>query len=413
MIHKKKQPVLIDNAPLGYLTAYRRGESNFDDPSSSGPDAARASPIRPMSNCSSISKRSRRGRRFTTCSSCSKPMNAMDQGPLPRSFARQLLAIDPDLSLDGWLSSLPLKARQHDREHARRLVLQLRDCLEPESVRRGARSVERDERSEQPPTLDAPRSTPHAPRSTVHGSRSTLTFAHTGNRAFEEKYWKTIASLSSPEFRQQEQCRLRARQADAGSAVKHVWRDLEGVGRSPAATTMPKLIADRGMSDVVRFGELPFRWQTEYQFPWMGGWLHNQEGKAYERNLLVMIPGHDRSRAVIMADHYDTAYMQDWYEKTHGRHRGPAVGGRRRRQLLGHGSPDARRPGLSRTEPAGPAGLRRLAAAPDRRRISRGGIGHLPDVPVARRGNAGAARRPTGRSTIFPACACKASTFWT
>ena len=40
----------------------------------------------------------------------------------------------------------------------------------------------------------------------------------------------------------------------------------------------------------------------------MGGWLKNQEQPA-ERNLLVVIPGQDRSRAVIMADHYDTAYM--------------------------------------------------------------------------------------------------------
>ena len=31
-----------------------------------------------------------------------------------------------------------------------------------------------------------------------------------------------------------------------------------------------------------------------------------------------MIPGRDRRRAVIMADHYDTAYMEDRYEKARG-----------------------------------------------------------------------------------------------
>ena len=72
------------------------------------------------------------------------------------------------------------------------------------------------------------------------------------------------------------------------------------------------------MAGAVQFGELPFRWQTEYHFPWMGGWVHNQEGKAYERNLLVKIPGRDRKRAVIMADHYDTAYMEDLYEPLRG-----------------------------------------------------------------------------------------------
>src|SRR5206468_7858303 len=35
-----------------------------------------------------------------------------------------------------------------------------------------------------------------------------------------------------------------------------------------------------------------------------------------ERNLLTIIPGRDRSRAVIMADHYDTAFMEDRYEKS-------------------------------------------------------------------------------------------------
>src|SRR5439155_21202182 len=51
---------------------------------------------------------------------------------------------------------------------------------------------------------------------------------------------------------------------------------------------------------------------------WMGGWKANQHGTAHERNLVVMIPGQDRSRAVILADHYDTAYMCDYYEKEQG-----------------------------------------------------------------------------------------------
>ena len=53
-------------------------------------------------------------------------------------------------------------------------------------------------------------------------------------------------------------------------------------------------------------------------FRWMGGWVKNQNGKTAERNLIVVIPGRDRSQAVIMADHYDTAYMEDRYEKDHG-----------------------------------------------------------------------------------------------
>ena len=61
-------------------------------------------------------------------------------------------------------------------------------------------------------------------------------------------------------------------------------------------------------------GDLPFRWETDFDFPWMDGWLENQEGRREERNLVMMIPGRNRGEAVIMADHYDTAYMEDVYE---------------------------------------------------------------------------------------------------
>jgi Zn-dependent M28 family amino/carboxypeptidase len=63
---------------------------------------------------------------------------------------------------------------------------------------------------------------------------------------------------------------------------------------------------------------LPFPWHTDFDFPWFGGWVNNQVGMENERDLIVVIPGRDRSRAVIMGDHYDTAYMADHYEKKYG-----------------------------------------------------------------------------------------------
>ena len=71
-------------------------------------------------------------------------------------------------------------------------------------------------------------------------------------------------------------------------------------------------------------GELPFQWRTEFDFAWQGGWVKNQASETYERDLIVVIPGRDRSRAVIMADHYDTAYMEDEYGYGHGGH-GPRL----------------------------------------------------------------------------------------
>ena len=58
---------------------------------------------------------------------------------------------------------------------------------------------------------------------------------------------------------------------------------------------------------------------------------------------MVVIPGRDRRRAVIMADHYDTAYMEDVLRLCARRRRAAAGRGRRRRQPLGHRRPDARR----------------------------------------------------------------------
>jgi hypothetical protein len=63
---------------------------------------------------------------------------------------------------------------------------------------------------------------------------------------------------------------------------------------------------------------MPFPWPTVFRYPWMGGWRQDHEGKGHERNIVVVVPGRDRSRAVVMADHYDTAYMEDYYNPAHG-----------------------------------------------------------------------------------------------
>ena len=44
----------------------------------------------------------------------------------------------------------------------------------------------------------------------------------------------------------------------------------------------------------------------------------NQDEDTYERNILVVIPGKNRKEAVVLGDHYDTAYMEDIYEKGRG-----------------------------------------------------------------------------------------------
>src|SRR5262249_265868 len=78
-----------------------------------------------------------------------------------------------------------------------------------------------------------------------------------------------------------------------------------------------KKIAAAKLTGKALAGEMPFRWRTDMDYSWMGGWRKNQDAEA-ERNLIVVIPGRNRHEAVIMADHYDTAYMQDRYDKAGG-----------------------------------------------------------------------------------------------
>ena len=72
------------------------------------------------------------------------------------------------------------------------------------------------------------------------------------------------------------------------------------------------------MEGVAYVGELPFKWDTDFEYAQFGGWVANQDGREYERNILMVIPGKDRSQAVVMGDHYDTAYMEDVYETSRG-----------------------------------------------------------------------------------------------
>jgi len=77
-------------------------------------------------------------------------------------------------------------------------------------------------------------------------------------------------------------------------------------------------ITAAGMDGKAEVGKMPFHWETDFEFSYYGGWKANQEGSEYERNILVVIPGKNRREAVVMADHYDTAYMGDVFNRSLG-----------------------------------------------------------------------------------------------
>src|SRR3569623_1102157 len=152
-----------------------------------------------------------------------------------------------------------------------------------------------------------------------------------GTRAIEEQIWNTIAYLAHGAIRQKNDADGIAvnKGKHGGPAAKkagihvHARSDLEALGDHLHARYR-ELLGTHGVGEVVAH---VFRWQSDHAFPWMDGWRKNQAAPA-ERNIVMMIPGRNRGQAVIMGDHYDTAYMEDeyWEEKGGDLLRAPAAG---------------------------------------------------------------------------------------
>src|SRR4029078_1590664 len=129
------------------------------------------------------------------------------------------------------------------------------------------------------------------------------------------KYCKTSASASEATFVNKNNADCVQDTTTLGEEHDH-HRHLEKLGDHLLAYYAKKIAAAK-VTGKATAGSLPFRWRTDFEFAWMGGWEKNREHPA-ERNLIVVIPGKKRKEAVIMADHYDTAYMADCFYKELG-----------------------------------------------------------------------------------------------
>jgi len=241
--------------------------------------------------------------RYTTSHNARKLLELRDLvgESLPPSFARASLRIPRAMSVEQWLAALPADA--DDRAAGARLATALRETLAPPS----------DDDPGAPITLEA-----------------------SASRAFEEGVWRRIAELSEGEWRQKENGdgidAAVNRGKHGGPAAKkaklHVSerRDLEALGDHLRALHR-QLIEKHGMTGRAQVIDHAFAWETDFDYPWMHGWAKNREAPS-ERNLVVVIPGRDRGEAVIMGDHYDTAYMEDVYDPDRGGDglRAPAAG---------------------------------------------------------------------------------------
>lgn len=145
-----------------------------------------------------------------------------------------------------------------------------------------------------------------------------------GGRDFEERIWRSIAELAEGAFRQKENADgiavNRGKTGGPAARAAHVEvaerRDLEALGDFLHGRYRASIEA-HGMTGRAEVVDHVFRWDTDFAFPWMEGWAKNRDAPR-ERNIVLMIPGRDRGEAVIMADHYDTAYMEDVYDADRG-----------------------------------------------------------------------------------------------
>jgi len=199
---------------------------------------------------------------------------------LPRSFARQMLRLAKDERIRGWLAMVRERAAQPTAEQ--RLVKELSERVE-----------------------DTDRPLPEA-----------LTYDSTATRAFEEAYWKDIVTVAHGRFVNKVNSDV-VQDEPTKEHTAHPGRDLHVMGDYLIKRHREAIVA-AGMEGKALVGELPFKWETDFEFTHFGGWLHNQDNREYERNLLVVIPGRNRGEAVVMGDHYDTAYMEDTFYQAQG-----------------------------------------------------------------------------------------------
>lgn len=200
---------------------------------------------------------------------------------IPRSFARHLLHIEKHETLEQWLSSLPKLS--NDKVRGNEIKNELEKIIEPKTI---------DEVSE------------------------PITFKYTATRSFEESFWNNIFTLSHGNFLNKDNADI-VDDEPTLKKLKHRKRDLAQLGDYLMSRHRAE-IENAGMTGIALCGELPFQWKTDFDFNQYEGWKNNKNELEFERDILIVIPGKNRKEAIVMADHYDTAYMEDIYEKERG-----------------------------------------------------------------------------------------------
>ncbi|MFZ2656077.1 MAG: M28 family peptidase, partial [Victivallales bacterium] len=280
-------PVFNFDSFNGYLAAYQAEKPDLGKPIELIPEFNR----RETGLLASLHfKNAQDHYRYQTAINCLKLFYSWalsGKKPLPRRFARRLLRLSKTDTLDKWLDSLPGRADTPD--NGRKMRTAIEEIISPET---GASTFLS---SKQP-----------------HG----ITLSETATRKYEEKYWNAIATLAGGRFINKNNADIMLDETTR-KELKHDGRDLKALGNYLIECHQAS-IESAGMNGAAICGEHSFKWRTESDYPFYNGWLRNREDREHERNILVIIPGKNRKEAIIMADHYDTAYEEDVYYKNRG-----------------------------------------------------------------------------------------------
>ncbi len=277
--HHAGQIKWIDDAPLGYFTAYPADAPDLAHPLELFPRLlARENYVSALTNFETEHDHYAHQTALNLVALLDAWTERGGQ-PLATHFARQLIRMAKAESLDDWLNTL--SAHTTNRAEGKRMHQVIQAMCQPDQTLPDA-----------------------------------LTYDATATRAYEERYWNDILTLAHGQYLNKDNADV-VDDPPTQKLIEHHHRDLEQLG-DYLLERHRHAIADAGMIGQAVAGDLPFRWQTDFDFPQFGGWKINQAGHERERNLLVVIPGKNRREAVVLGDHYDTAYMEDRYEKSRG-----------------------------------------------------------------------------------------------
>ncbi len=275
------KPLIRSGLLPGYMTGYHADDREMKNPVEMWPRILKREPY--MSALKDFSSLNDRYTHQTSLNILSllDAFNTQNREPLPPSYARSVLNISKMRDLNDWLEELG--------EHS----------ANPEAAERMQEALGKIIGLSGQVSLPDP-----------------ITYKETATRQFEESWWNDIRFLAHGQFINKDNADI-AQDETTLSLVKRQKRDLESLG-DYLLMRHRKAIADSGMEGIAACGEQSFTWKTDFEFSIFGGWKRNQDNETHERNLLVVIPGRNRERAVVFGDHYDTAYMEDIYDKERG-----------------------------------------------------------------------------------------------